>query len=106
MLFCQTVKREPKKKRRLLSIKETKEIKELFEQIEREEAKYDSVILQISRTNSWLKEFDELIQTSNEISVSIDNLKQKIHLLRTTGKKYGLSLDKEYSMFVSVKIIP
>lgn len=106
MLFCQTVKRETKKKRRLLSIQETKEIKGLMEQIELEEAKYDSVIQQISRINSREPEFDELIQASNEISVTIDNLKQKIVLLKTTGKKYGLSLDKEYSMFVPVKIIP
>jgi hypothetical protein len=79
---------------------EARKIKQLRSDILKEEAEYQRIIDACKNVSSMSTEFDELIRQGNLCSVRIDETKQKIlHLLRT-GYKNGLSLEKDYVIYL------
>lgn len=84
----------------VLKKSEIKKIRLLREELKKEEDEYDNVIKAISYVSSRSSEFDELVRQNVERSIRIDAIKQKIVHLCRTGSKYGLSLEKDYIIFL------
>lgn len=84
----------------VLKKSEIKKIRLLREELKKEEDEYDNVIKAISYVSSRSLEFDDLVRQNVERSTRIDAIKQKIVHLCRTGYKYGLSLEKDYIIFL------